>query len=102
MTEIIPAVGCGRFTRDDRAKTGIADPQHFPEIPFAFQLCCVRELSALAKELKKITIFQLSRPALDDTRVPISCLTQKTFDEIKENAGRALTSLWVAIRPSSI
>jgi hypothetical protein len=39
MTEIIPAVGCGGFARDDRAKAEIADRQHFPEIPFAFQSC---------------------------------------------------------------
>jgi mannose-6-phosphate isomerase class I len=87
MTEIIPAVGAGGFVRDDRAKAEIADPKHFPEIVFAFQLCCFREFSALAKELKKITIFQLSRSALDNTMVPIPCLTQKNFEEIKENAG---------------
>jgi hypothetical protein len=90
MIEIIPAVGAGGFARDERAKAEIADPKHFPEIPFAFQLCRFRELSALAKELKKITIFQFSRSALDDTMVPIPCLTQKTFDEIKENVGGAI------------
>jgi hypothetical protein len=87
MTEIIPAVGAGGFARDDRAKTEIADPKHFPKISFAFQLCCFRELSAIAKELKKITVFQPSQSVLDNTMVPIPCLTQKTFDEIKENAG---------------
>jgi hypothetical protein len=86
MTEIIPAMSAGEFARGDRAKAEIADPKHFPEISFAFQLCCFRELSSIAKEFKKVSIFQLSRSPLDDKIVPIPCLTQKTFDEIKENA----------------
>jgi hypothetical protein len=50
MTEITLVMDFGRFTRNEGVKPGTANPQHFPDIRFAFQLCCFREFGALAKE----------------------------------------------------
>jgi hypothetical protein len=49
VTEITIAMVLGGFAGDEGTKSGIADPQHLPEILFAFQLCCFREFSFLAK-----------------------------------------------------
>jgi hypothetical protein len=62
---------------DEGANTGIADPQHSPEIRFSFQLRWFREFGARAMKQNTISSFQLSRLAFDDIMVlMITYLTQ--------------------------